>query len=61
MGEFTDQLLGYTSEKSCYELPYKDIRDLQVAAMNERLQEKIDIIKLVKHLITRTLFRVENF
>ena len=52
MGEVTDKLVSYQSEKSCYDIPYQDIRDLQVAAMNERLQEQLDSIKLVKHRAT---------
>ena len=52
MGEVAYKLVSYQSDKSCYDIPYKDIRDLQVAAMNERLQEKIDSIKLVKHRAT---------
>lgn len=49
MGESADKLLSYQSRNNCYDLPYAEIRDLQLTAMNERLQEQIDRIKLVKH------------
>jgi hypothetical protein len=43
-----DRLLQHMPEASGFGLPYSEIRDTQIAAMNERLQEQIDRIKLVK-------------
>jgi hypothetical protein len=48
MGQAVDRLLAYRHAEDCYSVPFADVRDLQVAAMNERLQEKIDRIRLVK-------------
>jgi len=47
MGMAVDTLLAYATADNCYTVPFEEIRDLQVAAMNERLQEKVDAIKLV--------------
>src|SRR5690349_18831942 len=35
-------------DASGFDIPYAELRDLQIAALNERLQERIDRIKLVK-------------
>jgi hypothetical protein len=35
-------------EASGFDIPYAEVRETQIAAMNERLQERIDRIKLVK-------------
>jgi hypothetical protein len=48
MGEAVRQLLSYMPEASGFDIPIEEVRDLQRAAMNERLQERIDRIKLVK-------------
>jgi len=47
MGEATDKLLAYVHTDSCYTIPFAMVRDLQIAAMNERLQEQADRIRLV--------------
>ncbi|MDG2004855.1 MAG: hypothetical protein P8J20_16145 [Novosphingobium sp.] len=47
MGEAVKRLLAYAEADDCYTVPFEALRDLQIAAMNERLQEKIDAIKLV--------------
>jgi hypothetical protein len=47
MGKATDKLLSYMPDRSGYDLSFEDVRELQVAAMDERLQEQIDHIKLV--------------
>jgi len=47
MGKITDKLLGYSSHHSCFDIPYEEIRELQLAALNERYQEDADKIKLV--------------
>ncbi len=48
MGEAVDQLLAYVSREDCYTVSFSEVRDLQVVAMNERLKERIEEIKLVK-------------
>jgi hypothetical protein len=48
VGEAADRLLQYMPEASGFDIPVAEIRDIQIAAMNERLQERIDRIKLVK-------------
>jgi hypothetical protein len=47
MGEAVDSLLKTREDGKGFSIPFSDIRDTQVAAMNERLQERIDKIKLV--------------
>lgn len=47
MGEAVNKLLSYMPEASGFDEPYSEIRDLQIAAMNERLQEQGLGIKLV--------------
>ncbi|HEX8055554.1 MAG TPA: hypothetical protein VF481_02745 [Novosphingobium sp.] len=47
MGEAADKLTSYMPEASGFDIPYSEIRDLQVTAMNERLQEQGFRIKLV--------------
>jgi hypothetical protein len=48
MGQSVEKLLAHQHAEDCYTVPLADIRNLQVAAMNERLQENLDRIKLVK-------------
>lgn len=48
MGEIADKLLSHLPDRSGYDLSYEEIRELQVAAMNERLQEQGSRIKLVE-------------
>ena len=40
MGKAVDQLLSYHHRDDCYTVPFAQVRDLQIAAMNERLQER---------------------
>lgn len=47
MGEMAEKLLANIEDGRGYDLAYADIRDLQVAALNERLQENVGRIKLV--------------
>ncbi len=49
MGECADTLLSYQSQKACYEVPFEEVRDLQIGAMNERFQEQKNSIKIVQH------------
>ncbi len=44
-----EKLLSHMGKASGHELPYAEVREMQVAAMDERLQQKIGKIKLVKH------------
>jgi hypothetical protein len=48
MGDAVDRLMSYMPGSSGHELDYGAVRDLQVAAMDERLQEQGSRIKLVK-------------
>lgn len=47
MGQNADRLLAYAGNGEGYALAYEEIRDVQIAAMNERLQERVDKVKLV--------------
>ncbi|GGC16507.1 hypothetical protein GCM10011494_39220 [Novosphingobium endophyticum] len=47
MGEIADRLLGYMPGGKGHDIAYSEVRDLQVAAMNERLHEQVGKIKLV--------------
>lgn len=47
MGKAADALLAHMPDGSAYEPSYAEIRDQQIAAMNERLQEQGDKIKIV--------------
>jgi hypothetical protein len=48
MGEAVDRLLAYQQSERCYSAPYEEVRELQLAAMNEKLQEQVDRIRLVR-------------
>jgi hypothetical protein len=48
VGEAVERLLAYRRSEDCYTIPFAVVRELQIAAMNERLQERIDKIKLVR-------------
>lgn len=43
-----NSLLRQMPDTAGYDLPYVDIRETQIAAMNERLQQQVDRIKLVR-------------
>ena len=47
MGEAANSLLRHMPDASGYDLPYSDVREVQIAALNERLQERMDKIKIV--------------
>lgn len=47
MGKYAEQLLGMAGSAAAY-APYEEVRDIQVRALNERLQEQVGKIKLVK-------------
>jgi hypothetical protein len=49
MSAIADKLLGLAGSDAAYTVAYADVRDAQVAALNERLQERVDKIKLVGH------------
>ncbi|MCB2075340.1 MAG: hypothetical protein H6917_15705 [Novosphingobium sp.] len=49
MTEIADRLVNMMSERTGFDLPYSEIRDLQVAAINERFQDGVGRIKLVRH------------
>lgn len=47
MGDATDKLTGLQGSNEAYTLPFADMRATQIAALDERLQERVDKIKLV--------------
>lgn len=49
MGENADKLLAHMAAGTGYDIAAKDLRDMQIAALNERFQEAGDRIKLVRH------------
>src|SRR5690242_11753297 len=49
MGEAVDRLTGLVEAEGRYDIPFTDLRDAQVTAMNERFQERKGAIKLVGH------------
>jgi hypothetical protein len=49
MGEKADRLTSLVNSEDRYNLPFDDIRDAQIAAMDERFQERREAIKLVGH------------
>lgn len=49
MKEAVDKLLAYQDKGGGYEQSHDSIRDLQIAAMNERFQTQKDTIKVVAH------------
>jgi hypothetical protein len=49
MGEFVQRLTRLVEDENRYDLPAADLRSAQVAALNERFQERKDEIKLVAH------------
>jgi hypothetical protein len=49
MGEAVERLTRLVEAENRYGIPAADLRDAQVAAMNERFQERKDQIKLVAH------------
>lgn len=49
MGQAVQTLMGYVSNGAGFDVPYSDIRDLQLTGLNERLQERVGMLKLVGH------------
>ena len=47
MGKVADQLLAYQHRDDAYEISHADVAELQIAAMNERLQERVGKIALL--------------
>jgi hypothetical protein len=47
MGEAVNQLVGHMSGSTGFDIPFSDLRALQLAALNERLEERVDKIKLL--------------
>jgi len=49
MSEAVDRLVGLMPGGKGFDLSYDEVRDLQVAAINERFQDRVGGIKMVKH------------
>src|SRR5262249_8098509 len=49
MGEAVERLTGLVEAEHRYDIPFADLREAQVEAMNERFQERRHQIKLVGH------------
>lgn len=49
MGDATEKLLAYQNDPSRFDIPGKDLRADQIAALNERFIERKDAIKLLAH------------
>lgn len=48
MGRATERLMSHMPDGAGYDVPYEDIKQLQVEALNERLQEQAGKIKLIE-------------
>ena len=49
MGAAADKLTDLVDDKNRYDIPFSELQDAQVEAMNERFQERKDAIKLLRH------------
>ena len=49
MGEAVERLTRLVEARDRYDIPFADLRDAQIGAMNERFQERKGRIKLVAH------------
>ena len=49
MGAAADALTDLVDDPNRYDIPYAELKDRQVAAMDERFQERKDAIKLLRH------------
>src|ERR1700730_13997615 len=49
MGEAIERLTRLVEAEERYNIPFADLRDAQIGAMNERFHERKDQIKLVGH------------
>jgi hypothetical protein len=47
VGQAVDELMGFLGSERAYAVPYEEVRATQIAALNERLAERVDRIKLV--------------
>ena len=47
MGKATEQLLAWAEGDKAYEAPYAEVRNLQLEALNERLQEQVGHIRVL--------------
>ena len=47
MGANAEKLMSHMQSGTGYDQPYEDIRDAQVAALQERFEQRVDKIKLV--------------
>ncbi len=48
MGQAVYNLISYMPDASGFDIPYSELRELQIEALDERFQERVDRIKLVK-------------
>jgi hypothetical protein len=49
MGAVADKLTNLVDDQGRYNIPFSELREAQVEAMNERFQERKDKIKLLRH------------
>jgi hypothetical protein len=49
MGAAVERLTRLVSDKSRFDIPYSELREAQIEALNERFQERKDRIKLLNH------------
>jgi hypothetical protein len=49
MGAAVERLTRLVSDESRFDIPYSELRQAQIAALNERFQERKDAIKLLRH------------
>ena len=49
MGEAADRLTSYAMADNRFDVPHAELREIQIAALNERFQENKDRIKLLRH------------
>jgi hypothetical protein len=47
MGQAADELISFQGGERAYVTPFAEVREAQIAALNERLQERVDRIKLL--------------
>ncbi|MEO6093325.1 MAG: hypothetical protein ABIT04_01790 [Novosphingobium sp.] len=49
MGAKADKLTSLVDDPNRYDIPFAELRDVQIEAMNERFQERKDEIRLLRH------------
>ena len=49
MGAAVERLTRLVADESRFDIPYAELRQAQIEALNERFQERKDAIKLLKH------------